>query len=146
METRLFISDLQPAMMEAKTIGDVVWIDVKQGNDTISLMLPSRMEAAARMIAEAFNAHMMGGPITKLAQTGIPAGGKMVDGLPMLPSGGALSAEGALAVAMAQIADGYLPADGMVRSEIERRETMARLGIVTSDEHAAHAVERRDLP
>lgn len=68
METRLFISDLKPATAASKNIGGYVWLDFKQGDDTVSLMMPARMEAVSTMIAEAFNAHMNGGEITRRAQ------------------------------------------------------------------------------
>ena len=81
METRIFISDHKPAKFTARMIGETCWLEIEHDGNTVALVMPGRMDAAARMIAEAFNAHMMGGPITRKAQgeTHIPSGGALND-------------------------------------------------------------------
>ena len=133
METRLHIHDHNPATMTAKMIGSVCWLEIKQGDDTISLAMPARMDAAARMIAEAFNAHMHGGPITKLAQTGLPSGGAL--------SAGSLLTDVSVSTGTAQVRPSGQrpsPSDGLSRFH-------APLPAWT-DLDAARAIERRDLP
>lgn len=78
METRIFHSDLKPITATRKLIGDNVWLEFDQGDDHMQICLPSRMDAAARMIVEAFNAHLMGGEITRRAQVGFPTGGAAI--------------------------------------------------------------------
>lgn len=140
METRLFISDIRPAVAEAKNIGGYCWLDIKQGDDTISLMLPFRMMACAAMIADAFNSHMKGDELTKRAQGENPV--DVMDRHHGIPAGGALSAEGALAIAATLSTDGYA-----TKVEFQGTEPfMTASGMEISDRDAAHAVERRDLP
>lgn len=126
METMIHISDLKPAKCTAKNIGGYVWLEFDQGGDIVSLHLPSRMEAVAAMIADAFNSHMNAGPIARVAQGEKPE--------PMFPIGGALSAKGALAVAAAAL--GTAPGDIM---ELPTGDGPIDLAAVS-------AVERRDLP
>lgn len=68
METRIFHSDQKPVSATSKLIGDNVWLEFDQGGNHMAICLPARMDAAARMIVEAFNAHIDGGPITRRSQ------------------------------------------------------------------------------
>lgn len=130
METRIFVSDERPATATSKLIGGNVWLEFDQGGDRMAICLPARMDAAARMIVEAFNSHLMGGPITRAAQTGLVPDIKSASGFRVgFPSGGA-----AIAIVAANLAT-------------EPGDTIELpTGDGPIDLAAARAIERRDSP